>query len=269
MADIFDEIARMRAAGAAFCIATVVRTADATSAKAGARALVAGDGTITGHLGGGCIRRAVASAAREALAVDAVRLIRVAPSGNVTAMTHADGATPYASGCPSGGTVELLIEPHRPAPRLVVFGLTPVAAAILAQGRLLGLRAVSAAGAGLAAEGEAVFDAAGLGPLGLGPRDAVVVASQGEGDLAAAAAALESPAGFVSMVASARKAAVLRQRLAARGVPEDRLGALRSPAGLPMAAIDPAEIALSVVAEIVAWRRGGQADAAPATGTAG
>jgi len=253
--DIFETIAAWRAEGRPFCVATVVRTADATSAKAGAKAVVSAEGAIHGHLGGACLARAVARAAAEALAAGTVRMIRVKPAGAVEAPVDADGAALFPSGCPSGGTADLLIEPYRPAPRVAVLGRKPVAAAILAQAALMGLRPAASAESGLAGGDGEAFPGTDLAGLALGPRDAAVIACQGEGDLAAAEAALGSAAGFVAMIASARKAGVLREGLAARGLPEARIAALRAPAGLSIGAVDPAEIALSVLAEFVAWRR--------------
>jgi hypothetical protein len=138
--EIFDTIERLRRTGAPFCVATVMRTADATSAKAGAKAAVTREGEILGHLGGACVQRAVRTAAAEAMAEGAPRVIRVKPSEKVVAMTDPDGAHLYKSGCPSGGTVDLLIEPYAHPPRLVVFGDTPIARAIAAHGALAGLR---------------------------------------------------------------------------------------------------------------------------------
>ncbi len=250
--DIFDTIERLRQTGAPFCVATVMRTADATSAKAGAKAAVTEAGEIIGHLGGACVQRAVRQAAGAAMAEGAPRIIRVKPSERVVSMTDADGAQLFKSGCPSGGTVDLLIEPYAHPPQLVIFGDTPIARAIAAHGALAGFRV--AVPEGLAPAPEQARRFADGEPPGIAVTDFVVIASQGKGDLAALRAALESPARRVSMVASRRKAEVLTDKLIAAGMPEDRVRRLKSPAGLDLKAIDPHEIALSVLAEIVLWR---------------
>ncbi|HSF96642.1 MAG TPA: XdhC family protein, partial [Thermohalobaculum sp.] len=90
--------------------------------------------------------------------------------------------------------------------------------------------------------------------LGLGERDFVVVAAQGKRDLDALRGALMSPAAYVGMVASSRKARTLVDRLRAEGMPEARLARLKSPAGLDLGGVDPDEIAVSVIAEIVQMR---------------
>ncbi len=257
--DIFDEIARLKTSGAPFCIATVVRTADVTSAKAGAKALVTAEGEIRGHLGGACVQSAVRKAATGALRAGTARLIRMKPAADVLSLTDADGVALYKSGCPSGGTVDVLIEPYAPPPMLVVFGTTPVAAAIADQGALLGYRLATE----LPGVGTAVTPS-DLATLALGPDDFVVIASQGHGDLIALRAALDTPCAHVAMVASRRKALSLTDRLRAEGMAPDSIARLKSPAGLDLGGVDPREIAVSVAAELIRWRSAAR-NSAPAS----
>ncbi len=259
--DIFDSIDDLRRTGAPFCVATVVRTADVTSAKAGAKAAVTAQGEIIGHLGGACVRRAVVAAGQAALACGETRMIRVKPSDKVVTMVDDDGAQVFKSGCPSGGTVDVLIEPYTLPPRLVVFGTTPISRALAGHGVLAGYRVVVHQDLGFDGAAQ-VFDGQDLAGLDLQPTDFVVVASQGAQDLASLKAALDSPAVRVSMVASQRKAEALVAKLSAQGVPADRLARLKSPAGLDLGGIDPQEIAVSVMAEIVLWRNADRAAAA-------
>lgn len=250
--DIFDTIEELRQSGESFCVATVLRTADVTSAKAGAKAAITRDGQILGHLGGACVQRAVRASAKAALDSGQPGIIRVKPTDKVVAMTDPDGVQTYKSGCPSGGTVDLLVEPYQHAPRLVIFGDSPIASALAAHGTLAGLRVCLPFGA----EGpdQIGFDPHDLPALGLEVRDFVVVASQGNGDGAALKAALESPALRVSMVASRRKAQVLCDKLIENGLDKGRAAQLKAPAGLDIQAVDPHEIALSILSEIVWWR---------------
>lgn len=238
--DIFDQIEGLRLLGQPFCVATVLRTADVTSAKAGAKAAVTEAGDILGHLGGACVQRAVLASVGEALATGTPRMIRVKPSEKVVSLIDPDGVQCFKSGCPSGGTVDLLIEPYAPPPCLAIFGDGPIAQALASHGALMGLRIWRAT----------ELDVSTV----LGPRDFVVVASQGRGDTVALRAALESDAGRVSMVASRRKANHLLDKLKGEGLAADRADRLKSPAGLDIGAIDPHEIALSILAEIVQWR---------------
>ena len=263
--EIFDTIDRFRQEGQPFCVATIVRTADVTSAKAGAKAAITGAGEIVGHLGGSCVQRAVRQAAAEALQSGETRMIRVKPSEKVVSMQDADGVQLYKSGCPSGGTVDLLIEPYRQPPQLVIFGTTPIAQALAQHAALLGYSVAVSEDARTDARtddgtdgGPRSFTGTDLTPLALDPADFVVVASQGQGDLAALRAAVQSRARHVSLVASKKKAATLIEKLAAEGVPRDRLAQVKSPAGLDLGGIDPHEIAVSVMAEVIRWRNANQ-----------
>lgn len=244
--DVFDTIARLRAEGRAFAVATVIRTEDATSALPGDKAVIDETGAVFGHLGGGCVLRAVRDAAETVRRTGAPRVIRVRPKDKVVALADADGAAVYRSGCPSGGSIELLIEPFAPPARLIVVGTGAVAQAVEAIGKVLRLRVARMTG---------LDD----GVPSLGPDDMIVLATQGHGDLAALLAALNSAAGFVGMVASHRKAEALRARLNDGSVPRERLDSLHSPVGIAIGATEPEEIAVSIAAALVAHRRGAAA----------
>jgi xanthine dehydrogenase accessory factor len=256
--DVFTTIAALMEAEAEFCVATVVRTENATSAKAGAKAVVLADGTIKGFLGGGCVQGAVRRSAEAVLDAGEPRLIRVKPGDEVVERLDRDGVELHKSGCPSGGTVDIFIEPMRQAPRLVVCGGSSVATVLARLAITLGYR-VTAAALAEDLSGFAVdvvrHEGFGFEDLDLASRDFVVVATQGKRDREALAGALDSGAGFVSFVGSRRKANVMRTHLMERGLPEARLEALKAPAGLDINAIEPEEIALSIMAELVAVRR--------------
>ncbi|MGL5011218.1 MAG: XdhC family protein, partial [Paracoccaceae bacterium] len=136
--DILSQAADLKAAGEPFALATVVRTVDLTAAKAGAKAVIRADGTISdGWIGGGCARGAVLRAAREALGDGQPRLISVSPEDvlaqqGVTAGEMRDGVRFARSMCPSRGTMDIFIEPVIPRPMLVICGASPVAQALAA-----------------------------------------------------------------------------------------------------------------------------------------
>ncbi|WP_298855496.1 XdhC family protein [uncultured Ruegeria sp.] len=251
--DIFDTIERLRESGEAFCVATVLRTADATSAKAGGKAAITRDGQILGHLGGACVQRAVRTSAQRALTCGAPQLICVKPSEKVVTMTDPDGVQTFKSGCPSGGTVDLLVEPYQHAPRLVIFGDGVIAEALAAHGLLAGFRTMVEAGVE-AGKDCTRFALDQVDTLGVEQRDFVVVAAQGRNDGVALKAALGTEAARVAMVASRRKADTLTAKLITQGMDPVKVARLKSPAGLNINAIDPHEIALSILAEIVMWR---------------
>jgi xanthine dehydrogenase accessory factor len=262
MSQTIDEtmalIANLRQQGEEFCVVTVVRTANATSAKAGAKAVVLRDGTIRGFLGGGCVEGAARRGAAAVLKDGRARLIRVKPKDEVVAAVDVDGTELHRSFCPSGGTLDLFIEPMRRPPRLVIAGASPVAEALAGLATRLGYRIALAA----LAEDQARFaevaeriDGFDLAALGVTEEDWVVVSTQGKRDREALAAALNSAARYVAFVGSRRKAEALAAQLRAQGIGEDRLAQLKAPAGLDIHGIEPGEIALSILAEIVARRR--------------
>jgi xanthine dehydrogenase accessory factor len=270
--DVFALIAELRERGEDFCVVTVVRTEDATFAKAGAKAVVLKDGTIRGLLGGGCVQAAIRKTVVAVLAEGRPRLIRVKPQDQVTASVDIDGTELHRSACPSGGTVDLFVEPLRRAPRLIVCGASPVAIALADLARRLGYRIAVAALAddqnlfGEADERVGGFD---LSPLAIITDDWIAVATQGKRDREALAAALASAANYVAFVGSRRKAQVLSRQIREQGVlSEDKIARLKAPAGLDIHAIEPAEIALSIMAEIIARRRASigilNSDAGPA-----
>jgi xanthine dehydrogenase accessory factor len=263
--DVLDEMGTLKASGEPFAIATVVRTVALTAAKAGAKALIRGDGTMSaGWIGGGCARAAVLKAAREALGDGRPRLVSVRPGDalqelGVEAGQSKEGVQFARNMCPSQGTMDIFVEPVLPRPELLICGASPVAMALADFGNRLGFLVSVAA----PLEEQVKFTGIDLAIAGydlthlVASERYVVIATQGRGDEAALTAALGSPARHVAFVGSHRKAAALRQSLAAKGVDAERLALLRSPAGLDIGAVTPEEIALSILAEIVELRRRG------------
>lgn len=161
--------------------------------------------------------------------------------------------------CHSGGTLEIYVEPHLPAPALWVAGTTPIAGALVELGAGLGFRVTlvdPVADPEAFPAAEQVVNGDDLGGLEPGASPYVVVATQGQWDEEALEAALRREATYVGLVASPTRAAVVRSYLRDQGVPEERLAALRAPAGLDLGAETAEEIALSILAELVQVRRG-------------
>ena len=142
--DILDTISDRIATGQPFALATVVRTVAATAAKAGAKAVILPDGTISeGWIGGGCARAAVLKAAREALADGKPRLVSVQPPDALQEQGIPPGeeraGVRFAENmCPSQGTMDVFVEPVLPHPEIVVCGSSPVAVAVAELGKRIG-----------------------------------------------------------------------------------------------------------------------------------
>ncbi|MET4211220.1 XdhC/CoxI family protein [Bradyrhizobium sp. LA2.1] len=264
--EVLDVVAQMKAAERAFVLATVVRTVSVTAAKAGAKAIIAADGTIVaGWIGGGCAKGAVLKAAREALADGEPRMVSVQPENllaelGVSAGESRDGIRFASNMCPSKGTMDIFVEPVLPHPSLVILGASPVALSLAAQARVLGYHVTFAApAADLTAQpdADAVIDGYHLSELNDAKRF-VVVSTQGKGDEAALRAAVATKADYHAFVGSRRKMASLRAKLLAEGVNAAAIDDFKAPAGLDLGAITPEEIAMSILAEITRERRRGQ-----------
>lgn len=264
--DIDATISALKAKGEPFAVATVVRTVAATAAKAGAKAIIGADGSLSqGWIGGGCARAAVVQAAREALQDGAVRLVSVQPPDVLQAQgleggEERQGVRFATNMCPSEGTMDIFVEPIMPRPEIVIYGASPVAAALADLARRLGYQLTICAPASERAAFEAVerwIEGYDRLPEREGPRY-IVVSTQGRGDEAALQAALAGDASYVAFVGSRKKAAALRAKLADAGVDPERLARLKAPAGFDLGAITPEEIALSILSEIVACRRKAQ-----------
>ncbi len=224
---------RLRAQREPFVTATVVRAAKPTSVRPGDAALVLGDGTIEGFVGGVCAQASVRLHAARVLETGDAVLLRLipgpAPDGEEAT---ADGVIVAHNPCLSGGSLEIFLEPHVAAPRIVVIGETPIARAL-----------------------EAVGSAAGYDVVRDAPSHAsdaaLIVASHGSEEQPALARALELGVGYVGLVASPKRGAAV---LAALDVPDALRSTISTPAGLDIGARTPADVAISILAELIAGR---------------
>jgi xanthine dehydrogenase accessory factor len=243
--DLLSLAAELRRREEPFALAIVVRCERPTSAKPGAKALIRADGTVTGWIGGACAEPVVVREAMAALRDGQPRLVSlVGESGRGAGRT--EGIREHPMTCHSGGTLEIYVEPHLPKPLLVLVGHGPVVEALAALGRAVEYTvAVVGAAAGPNA----------LDRLSLTPRASVVVASHGEVDEGMLERVLATSAGYVSLVASRKRAAAIVENLRRHGVSVERLGRLKAPAGLDIGAVTPTEIAVSILAEIIQLHR--------------
>lgn len=256
---LFRRVAELEASGGTFAVATVVAVQRPTSARPGASGIVHPDGTIEGWVGGSCAQPVVVREAMRALLDGNPRLLRLSKSAPAEGR-RGDGVVELVMSCHSGGTLEIYVEPHLPAPSLWVAGTTPIVGALVTIGAAMGWRVsvfdpIADGGAFPDAEHVSSETALGLVEPELSPY--VVVATQGIWDEEALTAALRRDVSYVGLIASPTRAAVVRAWLRDEaGIPEERLAALRAPAGLDLGAETPEEIALSIIAELVQVRRG-------------
>ena len=251
--DFFGTAAELVARGERFATVTVVRAERPTSGKPGDKAIVTENGEMVGFVGGSCAEPAVVEEALEAIATGEPRFVRLSPSPGRAPVS--EGIKELRMTCFSGGTMDFYIEPQAPAARLVVVGTTPVADTLNRLGEAMGYRVTQLNPRALANEsGRQLF-----GPDVLGPASFVVVATHGTYDEEALAELLGRVGGgegvaYVGLVASRKRAEVVRRRLMKRGIEAPLVERIRSPAGLDFGARRPQEIALSILAETVQLR---------------
>ena len=257
---LLERAAELARRGESFVFAVVVRREPYSSSQQGDSAIITADGSYHGWLGGNCTRPQVLREAAQALVDGKPRLIALSPEPELHARA---GVTPLPMTCHSGGTVDIFLEPVLAAPRLVVFGVSPVARAVAqigkAMGHLVDLVDPDAHAAELP-HADRVFTDPGAAELRSGaPIASAVVASMGENDEDAVAAALAMRPAYLGVVASRKRFAVLRQTLIDRGISAHALDAIRSPAGLDLGGRQPEEVALSILAEIVQLKHAARA----------
>jgi xanthine dehydrogenase accessory factor len=202
----------------------------------------------------------VVKTVRQALADGQPQTIRIAPT-DTTAERTLGVVLEFGMACHSGGTLELFIDPVLPATQLTVFGDSPVARALAGLAPRVGLRvALVAQGASAAdhPDAAAVLDSDDVPRVceQLASGGYAVVATQGRRDLQGLKAALALQPSHLWFVASERKAGVLRENLVAAGEDAGAVARIIAPAGESIGAHTPEEIALSVLAAVVAARRG-------------
>lgn len=231
---IEDRAGELLAGRIPFVHATVVRAQVPASARAGDDAIILADGTIEGFVGGQCTESSVRAAALGAMRDGESVLLRVLPE-DAGEFPETPGAQVVVNPCLSGGAMEIFLQPRLPRPLVQVVGGSPIAAALVELGAALGF--------------EVVREPPPLPPA------AVVIASHGGDEPAAIRAALDAGVGWIGLVASPRRGAGV---LAELTLTEAERARVSTPAGLDIGARTAAEIALSILAELVREVRSGR-----------
>jgi len=238
--DVNDVIREYAEAGTPCVLATVVRCEAPTSARPGDKAVITADGRLRGWIGGSCSEPVVRREALRALEEGTPRLVHIVGDSEVK-QSRRHGELTIGTTCPSGGSLDIFIEPQVPKPLLLVFGDSPAASTMVGLAELTGFRARQ-------------VTQAELGALEVPSGEAyAVVATMGHFDEEALEAALAHPRLEVSLIASTRRAAAVRAELLRRGLGEDAVARVHTPAGRTRGATQE-EIALLALAEVVAAR---------------
>ncbi len=238
--------------GRAFVMVTVLSSTGSAPGKPGAKLVLERDGSFCGTIGGGAIEHTVRERHEEWFALE-----------GATRLSFDLGKE---LGMDCGGTMDLLFEAFSTQPRLVIYGAGHVAIELSAVAARVGYRVVVIDDRPEWANAEkfpsahelviAPLDGSETG-VSLDVDDAVVIVTRGHAhDYAMAALALQQPHAYLGVIGSKRKARVLWKTLAEDGIDEERLARVHCPIGLSIGSLTPAEIAISIVAELIAVRRG-------------
>jgi xanthine dehydrogenase accessory factor len=252
--DLFEEIVRMRRAGERGALATIVHTNGSIPSYESSRMLVREDGSIAGTVGGGCVEADVWAAAKEVMQKEAPRKL-------VFNLNHEAN---YDNGLICGGTVEVFVEPILPQPVVYLFGgghvCTAVAKAAHAVGFGIGVTDDREAFANLqrfpmAQEVFTNFEEA-FAKLRPNSSSYIVIVTRGhKEDMRVLSWAVRTEARYVGMIGSKRKVLSVYKALEKEGYRMAEFENVHAPMGLEIGALSPEEIALSIVAELVAIRR--------------
>jgi xanthine dehydrogenase accessory factor len=251
--DVYAKAGELAAAQEPFAIATVVRVQGSSSARSGSKAIIDGEGrVVTGWVGGGCAESAVRAEALKAIAAEKPQLITLDMQDEVLGV-----------GMPCGGMMDVYIEPVIPKPELVIAGHGRIAETLAGLGHLMNFSVTvhdpSAEREKFPQARRIINKDFDVREIAFGPRTFVVIATQHKNDHIWLQRALEGKAAYVALVASAHRSQLVLDYLQAEGMPEERIKSVWAPAGLDLGASGPEEIALSVISQILAVRRGGGA----------
>jgi xanthine dehydrogenase accessory factor len=249
--DFYSKAAELTDQGKAFAVATVVRVDGSSSARRGSKAIIDAEGKLVlGWVGGGCAESAVRNEALRCLELEQPLVITLDMTDELLGV-----------GMPCGGKMDVYIEPVLPKPDLLIAGHGRIAETLAALAHLLGFHViVNDPGADRSSFPQAervIAEDFDLNETPIGPHSYVVIATQHKNDHLWLRKALEGEAAYVALIASQHRARLVLDYLAAERVATDKIARIFAPAGLDLGAVTPEEIALSIVSQIVALRRGG------------
>lgn len=230
-------------AGKPFVIATVVWCERPTSARPGAQAIIQEDGQMLGWVGGSCTQPVVLREARRILREGGEPfLLRLGTPEPELARDKTSDVRVFSMTCASGGALDIYMEPHLPQPQLLLIGDSPINAALQQFAPALDFRV-------------AQVDDTSLSKAQIDERTCILIATHGQYDENVLEKVLASSAAYIGMVSSPRRAEACRAYLRTSGMAEQHIARLKAPAGLDIGARTPAEIAASILAELIQIRR--------------
>lgn len=260
MTEVYQAIMELIEAGQGGALATLVAKEGSGPQVPGAKMLVRADDSIVGTVGGGAPEKRACEVAAEVIRTGRAQMITVNLSGD---------AGPGEPPC--GGRLTIFIEPVTSPPPLLIFGAGHVGRALAKLAAELGFRVTVIDERQEFARPERLPGArdvkVGVGPdvadqLNVDDRTYMVIVTHGHAnDQEVLRWAVGSPACYVGMMASRRKVALILDDLEAHGIPREQLDRIHTPIGLDIGAVTPAEIAVSIAAEMIQHRRRAEREA--------
>jgi xanthine dehydrogenase accessory factor len=259
--DIFAEIARLRKEGRKAALATIIQVQGSIPSYESSKILIRDDGSIVGTVGGGCVEAEVWSVAQDVMREEKPRRLHFNLNANPE----------YDNGLICGGSLDIFVEPILATPTLYLLGGGHVSLYVSKIASVAGFDVVVIDDRAAFASRERFPDAmeTHAGPweevfpkLKVSEFSYLVLVTRGhKGDLTCLRWALTTPARYIGMIGSKRKFIEISKVLESEGVPAKKLEKVYSPVGLDIGALTPEEIAVAIVAELIAVRRNAAARA--------
>jgi len=253
--DVYEELLRLRKLGQKCALATIVQVRGSIPSYESAKLLVREDGSMVGTIGGGCVEAEVWTAAREVMETEQPK--------HLSFNLGQDAA--YDNGLICGGQLDVFVEPVLPVPGAFIFGAGHISKSISKIASLAGFSTTIVdnresfasrerfpeAGEIYAEEYEEVF-----GRLPVNETSYLIIVTRGHrDDMRVLRWAVTTNARYIAMIGSKRKVIGVVRELEKEGVARENFARVHAPMGLEIGAVSPEEIAVSVVAEMIAVRR--------------
>jgi len=253
--DVFEELVRLRKLGRKCALATIVEVGGSIPSFQSAKMLVREDGSMLGTVGGGCVEAQVFTAAREVMETGRPKLLSFNLGQNDA----------YENGLICGGQLDIFVEPITPQPRALIFGAGHISKSLSKVASLVGFATCVVddresfanrerfpeADEVYAGEYEEIFPR-----LAVNEGSFLIIVTRGHrDDLRVLRWAAGTPARYIAMIGSKRKVITVVKELEKEGIPRQAIERIHAPMGLEIGAVTPEEIAVSVVAEMIAVRR--------------
>jgi xanthine dehydrogenase accessory factor len=253
--DIYEEVVRLRRLGQKCALATIVQVNGSIPSYESAKLLVREDGSMIGTIGGGCVEAEVWNAAREVMENERPR--------HMNFSLGQDAA--YDNGLICGGQLNVFIEPVVPQPRAFIFGAGHISKSLSKVANLAGFASVIVDNRDAFANRERFPEADEIfaeeyedvfAKLNIRDTSYLIIVTRGHrDDMRVLRWAVGTPAKYIAMIGSKRKVIGVVKELEKEGIPRDAFERIFAPMGFDIGAITPEEIAISVVAEMIAARR--------------